>query len=102
VHTINLDASSWNTGLDFYDAILPALGAPDWHGRNANALVESIVWGEINAIEPPYRVRVTNLRERPQRVQEEVGWIEEGVAEGKIEFKERRGRDVDVGFEIVS
>jgi hypothetical protein len=50
VRTIDLDASNWKTIDDFYDALLPELGAPDWHGHNANALNDSVIWGGINAV----------------------------------------------------
>ena len=53
---IDIDGSDWKLRGDVYNAILPLIGAPGWHGANANALVESMVWGEINSIEPPYLV----------------------------------------------
>ena len=55
---IELDGGSWRTYDDLYDALLPALGAPDWHGRNIHALIDSMGTGSINAIEPPYLVRI--------------------------------------------
>ncbi|MBC9884143.1 barstar family protein, partial [Bradyrhizobium sp. INPA01-394B] len=39
---------------DFYDALLAALGAPEGHGRNLNALIDSMVWAGMNAVEAPY------------------------------------------------
>ena len=38
---------------DFYNSILPQLDAPEWHGRNLDALSDSLVGGGINGIEPP-------------------------------------------------
>lgn len=58
---IELDASDWITSLDFYDALLGLLKAPDWHGRSINALIDSMIYGEINEVEPPLLVRVTHL-----------------------------------------
>lgn len=49
-----LKCESWQTYDDFYDALFLALGAPSWHGRNFNALWDSIGAGSINAVEPPY------------------------------------------------
>lgn len=57
---IVLDASGWKGSSDFYDALLPALGAPDWHGRNLNALLDSLSAGDINEVEPPFLVEVLN------------------------------------------
>jgi RNAse (barnase) inhibitor barstar len=51
-----LDASTWKTDDDVYDCFFKAVGAPDWHGRNFNALNDSIAGGEINAVEIPYRL----------------------------------------------
>jgi RNAse (barnase) inhibitor barstar len=55
-----LNARDWRSPDDFYDAFFAAVGAPPWHGRNFNALRDSICAGRINAIEPPYRVRIKN------------------------------------------
>jgi RNAse (barnase) inhibitor barstar len=51
--TIRLDASSWATPADFYEALLPQLGAPNWHGRNLDALNDTLRGGDINEVNPP-------------------------------------------------
>jgi RNAse (barnase) inhibitor barstar len=51
--TIQLDASAWRTQSDFYDAVLPQLGAPKWHGRNLDALNDTLRGGDINEVNPP-------------------------------------------------
>jgi RNAse (barnase) inhibitor barstar len=53
---IRLDTSKWKTSDDFYDALLPALGAPTWHGRNLDALNDSISSDEINEVRLPLRL----------------------------------------------
>jgi RNAse (barnase) inhibitor barstar len=58
---LNLDASSWKNTDDFYDAFFKAVGAPEWHGRNFNALDDSIEYGNINEIEIPYRIVIQNI-----------------------------------------
>ena len=55
---IDRDAASWMTPLHFYAALLPALGAPEWHGNSVPAIVDSMIGGEINAVEPPYIVSI--------------------------------------------
>jgi RNAse (barnase) inhibitor barstar len=55
-----LDGSGWNKPDDLYDAFFHAVGAPPWHGRNFNALIDSIGTGQINAIEVPYRIVIRN------------------------------------------
>ena len=43
-----------NSSDEFFDTFLPQVEAPKWHGRNLNALNDSLVIGDVNAIEPPY------------------------------------------------
>jgi len=58
---IRLDATSWRSIDDVFDALLPALKAPDWHGRNMDALIDSMGTGDVNGVEPPYVVSVLGL-----------------------------------------
>jgi RNAse (barnase) inhibitor barstar len=56
-----LDGSGWKTADDVYDAFFLVVGAPVWHGRNFDALNDSIATGSINAIEVPYRIVIRNF-----------------------------------------
>jgi RNAse (barnase) inhibitor barstar len=60
VKELVLNAEDWNTKNDFYDAFFTAVGAPPWHGRNFDALNDSIATGRINAVEVPYRIVIRN------------------------------------------
>ncbi len=55
-----LDAASWKKTDDVYDAFFAAAGAPTWHGRNLDALNDSIGAGGINGIELPYKITIRN------------------------------------------
>lgn len=57
---ILLDASGWKSYDDFYQAFFEAVGAPSWHGRNFDALDDSIGEGGINAVEVPYKITIKN------------------------------------------
>lgn len=61
MNIVRLDAKHWQIADDFYTAVLRKLGAPDWHGKNINALIDSMVVGDINRLELPMRVIVTAL-----------------------------------------
>jgi RNAse (barnase) inhibitor barstar len=52
--------SDWYWAQDFYSAFFLAVGAPEWHGRNLDALNDSIAGGGINKIEVPYRIVIRN------------------------------------------
>lgn len=58
IKAIALCANAWRTPEDFYRALLPGLGAPDWHGHNLDALHDSLSGGRINRLAPPFHVRV--------------------------------------------
>lgn len=60
--TITIDGEGWETGLDFYRDLLLALGSSlAWHGASIDAFIDSMVYGGMLPIEPPYEVVVENL-----------------------------------------
>ena len=63
---IVLTAAHWKTSDDFYTAFLAAVGAPDWHGHNLDALWDSVTGADINRVNAPYRVRITGVSQSPQ------------------------------------
>ena len=67
---IVLDARGWTKPADLYDAFFQAVGAPQWHGRNFNALRDSISGGRINQIEVPYCIRVKNFSAMSEEVKD--------------------------------
>ncbi len=67
-----LDGSAWRTWDDMYDALFAVLGAPAWHGRNLNALYDSMVVGGINELRPPARVQIVGTRAMSDEVRDMV------------------------------
>ncbi len=53
----------------FYNKFLPQVEAPNWHGRNLDALRDSLVTGDINAIEPPYCIVNTGISKIKPEIQ---------------------------------
>ena len=98
---IDLDATSWTVPLDFYAALLPALGAPEWHSESIAAICDSMIAGEINAVEPPYVVRIHNLAGRPDDVVEVVEYAEGAIARGRADWLARHGEKVEAYLNIV-
>jgi RNAse (barnase) inhibitor barstar len=99
---IELDATSWTTVLDFYAALLGALGAPKGHGRSIDALIDSMIWGRMNAVEPPYTVRVRGIGKSSKDIVDEVELAKHALSEARAEFRSLRGHDVDVLFETTA
>jgi RNAse (barnase) inhibitor barstar len=63
VDDIRLDGRLWRTAGDFYAAYLTAVGAPDWHGRNLDALWDSLTGGDVNQHNPPFHIHISGLPE---------------------------------------
>src|SRR5579859_7937376 len=97
MHHIELDATKWKTVSDFYDALLSALGSPEWHGRNINALVDSMIFGGINEISPPYTIRISGISRAPKDVRNHIELAEKSILEARPEFY-----GVDIEFKTVA
>ena len=93
---IELDAAAWETPVDFLSALKVALRSPEWHGLNLNAFLDSMIWGGINPIEPPYLVRIVGVAKIPGAVIETIRELAEAIQEAREEHIARKGTDVDV------
>ena len=87
--------------LDFYAAMLPAIGAPAWHGESIAAINDSMIGGGINKLKPPYAVRIHNLYGTPADVIEEVEYAIGSLARVRASFCEIHRETVEVSMEIV-
>ncbi len=97
---IELDAAKWRNRRIFYADLLNAVEAPDWHGKNINALIDSIIWGGINALEPPYTIRIRNLAQADAKAREELEGFLSYLPECKAEYLLAEGHTCEVFFEI--
>ena len=102
VRTIELDAQGWSTALDFYEALLAAIGAPAWHGMSIDALIDSMVWGGINSVEPPYEVLIHEVQGLADNARQEVGRAEQAIEMARTDFVQRRGHDPGVSLKVIS
>jgi hypothetical protein len=99
---IELDATKWKTIIDFYDALLESVGAPEWHGQSLDALVDSMIWGGINRVEPPYTVRISGMATLPKDVRDEVEIAKQAIVKGRADYRVRRDGDMQVAIETDS
>lgn len=90
---IDLDASTWSSPDDVYATLLAALGSPDWHGHNLDALWDSLT-SDINVVSPPLRVTVWHA----DRLEAPIAALLARVSELFSDAREERG--LDVGFRI--
>lgn len=55
-----IDAGGWRDEGDVWDVVLAALNAPAWHGRNLEALADSL-GGGVNGVEGPVTLVVSGV-----------------------------------------
>ena len=67
---LKIDWAAIKTIEEFYDYILPMLGAPGWHGRNLDALNDSVVTGGIYESGPPFNVKNINCSKSIESIRE--------------------------------
>ena len=91
---IDLAGTNWKTRDDFYDAFFEAVGSPNWHGRNFNALRDSIATGRINNVELPYTIRISGIDKVPLEVRETVESFHDLIKE-----LNSRGYKVDISYQ---
>ncbi|WP_458181358.1 barstar family protein [Bradyrhizobium sp. 14AA] len=102
MHEVELDASSWKTAQDFRLALKAAIGAPDWHGHIVGAFLDSIFGGGMNALKPPYAIKVVNTENLSPEVRGIVRDFSSAIAETRERRLARTGEDVAVRLEIES
>ena len=92
IKQIDLDASAWGTVREFYDAILERLGAPDWHGRSIAALIDSMIYGNINEISPPYTITIRGVGRCARDVRDELSIFFREMRRSKNEYELQKRR----------
>ena len=55
-----VDWSQINSRAAFFELALPQLGAPEWHGKNLDALSDSVIGDDLNELKSPYTVQFRN------------------------------------------
>jgi RNAse (barnase) inhibitor barstar len=92
-----LDARQWRKIDDFYDALLEAIEAPAWHGRNINALADSVC-NRINALEPPFSISISHADALPEEIRAHIGYAAETIQMVREDVHRRIGVDVEVSL----
>lgn len=98
---IELQAGAWRSILDFYRALLAALQAPSWHGESLDAVIDSVVWGGINGLQPPYTIRITGGASLTPDIREEIELLARHIAEHREDHRRWHSRDVEVALDFV-
>lgn len=98
---IELNSTNWKTKLDFYRDILAALGAPKWHGESIDCMIDSMVWGGINTVHPPYIVRIRGMNRLPEAIRQTIETLDKEIAKQRADHLRWHKKDVEVEFELL-
>jgi hypothetical protein len=101
MRTIELRAENWTSVLDFYHALLASLEAPKWHGEGINAALDSIVWGGINGVKPPYTIRIVGVSRLAPEIRREIELLAKHIVEHRGHYRRQHRKDVEVALEVV-
>src|SRR5690242_17277259 len=97
---ITIDGSRWQTVMDFLVALRGAIGAPEWHGSSPDAFIDSMIWGGVNSVEPPYCVRIVGSEHAPEDVRDYIQLTISALMDGRADRAARGRDDVDVSLAI--
>ncbi|MBU2134803.1 MAG: hypothetical protein KKA45_01265 [Alphaproteobacteria bacterium] len=98
--SIIVDATGWRTAIDAIDGLLDALRPLDRHGSSIDAFIDSMIYGGMLEVEPPYEVVVENL-EAPDAISF-VDRLSVALTEARAWRLANRGVEVNVSIRRVS
>jgi hypothetical protein len=96
---IELNAGGWLTPLDFLNAVGRATGAPEGHGSDADAIVNTMSRG-LNSVEPPYTIRIAGTTKLPSAVRKEIEALAQIIKDARLWRANHRHDDIEVVIEI--
>jgi hypothetical protein len=99
---IELDASKWSTITDFLVALRAAIEAPEWHGLSPDAFIDSMIWGGINRLDPPYEIQIIGMQNVPPEVNQYVHLVADALKRARQEKRVNREIETEVSLRIVS
>eukprot|EP00693_Jakoba_libera_P000951 EC689528.1.p2 GENE.EC689528.1~~EC689528.1.p2 ORF type:complete len:113 (+),score=22.38 EC689528.1:99-437(+) len=85
ISVVQLHGAAWTSKDHFYSAFLDAVGAPEWHGHNLDALCDNFRGGIGCAVEPPFELWVSGKVAMDPLVLEFMQKVEEMIREAQEE-----------------
>jgi hypothetical protein len=95
---VELDASGWKEPLNFLEALKTALGSCHGHGDSPDAFVDSMIWGGMNSVEPPYTVKINKTAAILKEVTDYIRLMISIITEARIWRYKNRGDDIEVSI----
>jgi RNAse (barnase) inhibitor barstar len=95
---IVIDGMGWASIVDFSNALKLFLRSPPWHGDSIDAFIDSIVYGSMNEIEAPFRIKLVNAHGWPEELRRQVREYIDCISDAAA----REGRLSEIFFEVIS
>jgi len=89
---IELDGANWSSSHNFFDALATSLKVVPWHGRGFDAFEDSVFYGGMSEVEPPFKVIVFNC---PAFAEKDVEQMATGWARQRESKRSYDGEDVE-------
>ncbi len=101
MRVIELDASGWLNAMAAVDALKQAIGSPEGHGASPDAFVDSMIFGGMNELEPPYTIRIAGLAKASTPARDFISNLAGAlVAQGGVEVRPRVGAEMGDTIEL--
>ncbi len=98
MNVIEIDASRcWNR-KEFARLLQETIQALPGHGSRVEAFVDSMVFGAMSELSPPYRIVV--LGELRPEVRAFAADLSNAIGQARLERRTRRGDDVEVSLKV--
>jgi RNAse (barnase) inhibitor barstar len=77
---VELHADDLVTAVDFVNALKKVIGAPDWHGSNVDAFLDSMIYhDDINALRSPYTIRIVGADKAKPEARDAIRKLAEAI-----------------------
>lgn len=94
MRTIEIDAGPCTSVKAFCTLLKAEIRALPGHGDSIEAFVDSMVWGTMSELAPPYLIRVRGLSGGP--IAAFIRDLSEALGQARLDHRARRGEDVEV------
>ncbi|MFO1087427.1 MAG: hypothetical protein U1E21_22955 [Reyranellaceae bacterium] len=99
---VEIDASDWTNPSDLAQALKEALGSCEGHGSSPDAFVDSMIYGGMNCVEPPYKVKIVGSENAPSDVRAYITLLAEVIRDARAWKLTHYGTDTEVSIELVN
>ena len=98
MQTVEIDATRCGNPKEFARLLQEAIKGLPGHGSSIEAFVDSMVFGTMSELSPPYMILVTG--ELKPQVRAFAADLSNAIGQARLERRTRRGDDVEVILKV--